>query len=453
MQHESPPMPQVPDTVVPHRPHRPARGHPAGGARAGRRRRAAAAARPGRQAAGRQHGADARLQRLDPRPHPEGPAGLGGHRPRHQRRRPRHHRALARAAAGEQVRRRAARDPGRRSRSAAASPTASGSPTPACTGTTRTSARTTPRRWACTATSWSSPPSPDYWPPAHRDVVLTLDDLLLEDGKIAPFSRSRRPTTRRWAGSATCCSSAARPTCALTARAGEVVRLWLTNTANTRVFNVRLPGARMKLVGGDSGRVEHEEFVSEVLLAPSERAVVDVLFDRPGQLTLEHRTPDRTYRLAAITVTGEPAEPPLAERVRGAAHRRRSWPPSGSGSTRGWPRRRTRSLRWSRRWTTSQRTGTGPAVYACPMHPEVTSDQPGRCPKCGMKLLATAVPTVRLPDAGTSDGRARDHAGRCHRCGDDAASAPGRTARATRAATARARTASSGKTTWWRSTG
>jgi FtsP/CotA-like multicopper oxidase with cupredoxin domain len=26
------------------------------------------------------------------------------------------------------------------------------------------------------------------------------------------------------------------------ARVGEVVRLWLTNTANTRVFNVVLPG-------------------------------------------------------------------------------------------------------------------------------------------------------------------------------------------------------------------
>jgi len=33
-------------------------------------------------------------------------------------------------------------------------------PDPGCTGTTRTSARTTPRRWACTATSWSSRPSP-----------------------------------------------------------------------------------------------------------------------------------------------------------------------------------------------------------------------------------------------------------------------------------------------------
>lgn len=27
-----------------------------------------------------------------------------------------------------------------------------------------------------------------------------------------------------------------------------------------------------------------------------------------------------------------------------------------------------------------------PTTYACPMHPEVTSDHPGTCPKCGMTL-------------------------------------------------------------------
>jgi len=26
-------------------------------------------------------------------------------------------------------------------------------------------------------------------------------------------------------------------------------------------------------------------------------------------------------------------------------------------------------------------------VYTCPMHPEVISDKPGKCPKCGMTLV------------------------------------------------------------------
>ena len=26
-------------------------------------------------------------------------------------------------------------------------------------------------------------------------------------------------------------------------------------------------------------------------------------------------------------------------------------------------------------------------TYTCPMHPEVQSDKPGKCPKCGMTLV------------------------------------------------------------------
>ena len=43
-----------------------------------------------------------------------------------------------------------------------------------------------------------------------------------------------------------------------------------------------------------------------MLLAPSERAVVDVLFDTPGEVRLEHRTPDRAYDLGAFTVSTSP---------------------------------------------------------------------------------------------------------------------------------------------------
>jgi hypothetical protein len=28
-----------------------------------------------------------------------------------------------------------------------------------------------------------------------------------------------------------------------------------------------------------------------------------------------------------------------------------------------------------------------PTLYTCPMHPEVISDRPGKCPKCGMTLV------------------------------------------------------------------
>ena len=145
------------------------------------------------------------------------------------------------------------------------------------------------------------PADSNYWAPVNGELALTLDDILLEDGKVAPFRRAE--TTHSAMGRFGDLMLVNGETdLSLTARSGEVLRLYLTNTANTRVFNVALPGARMKLVGGDSGHVEHERFIDEVILAPSERVVVDVLFEGAGELTLEHRTPGRVYPLAQIGV-------------------------------------------------------------------------------------------------------------------------------------------------------
>src|SRR6188472_1519993 len=135
-----------------------------------------------------------------------------------------------------------------------------------------------------------TPSDPDYWPPANRERLLTLDDILIEEGRIAPFGEETTHVAMGRFGNVMLVSGEPDPR--LDARQGEVVRLYLTNTANTRVFNVALPGAQLKLVGGDSGRHEHEQPVESVVLAPSERVVVDVVFDEPGRQTLEHRTPE-----------------------------------------------------------------------------------------------------------------------------------------------------------------
>ena len=43
------------------------------------------------------------------------------------------------------------------------------------------------------------------------------------------------------------------------------------------------------------------------------------------------------------------------------------------------------------------------AIYYCPMHPTVTSDQPGNCPICGMKLVKRETPADRLAASGAVD--------------------------------------------------
>src|SRR3989344_380285 len=51
-------------------------------------------------------------------------------------------------------------------------------------------------------------------------------------------------------------------------------------------------------------------------------------------------------------------------------------------------------------------------TYICPMHPEVTSDNPGRCPKCGMKLVETEIKMpVRRSLSEGGEHKDMDHGG------------------------------------------
>ena len=263
------------------------------------------------------------------------------------------------------------------------------------------------------------PADPEYWPPVHREVLLTLDDILLEDGKVAPFSPSE--TTYAAMGRfGDVLLVSGELDLSLTAELGEVVRFYLTNTANTRVFNVALRDGRMKLVGGDGGRCEREEFVERVVLAPSERVVVDALFAERGEAALEHRSPNGISSLAAITVSERRAVPPLEDQFEVlrsnpelVAERERLTPYLAA------PPDKTLALVAEMDLGGPTPGAEGAVAYTCPMHPDVVSAEPGRCPRCGMKLLATEAPSVAAPTytCPMHPDVVSEERGRCPKCG------------------------------------
>jgi FtsP/CotA-like multicopper oxidase with cupredoxin domain len=265
------------------------------------------------------------------------------------------------------------------------------------------------------------PEDPTFWPPADRELTVTLDDILLEDGKVAPFRRSGPTYTAMGRfGNVMLINGETRFTGS--AGVGEVVRLFVVNTANTRMFRFGVRNATMKLVGGDSGRLEHERFIDDVLLAPSERAVIDVLFDAPGDARLEHRTPNHVYDLGAFEVSGafESAAATTFATLRSDPELMQL----RNEIKADFDREPDKTLAfWSEmpliHDLNAAATDSGVEYFACPMHPEIAASFTTSCPKCGMSLVASqpSDPTAMPFQCPMHEEIVASWAATCPRCG------------------------------------
>ena len=132
------------------------------------------------------------------------------------------------------------------------------------------------------------PDSGAQYGPANREAVLMLDDILVNDDGLVPLGLES-PTHTLMGRFGNLLLVNGEPRYHLSVKRGEVVRFFLTNTSNTRTFNLSLPGARLKVVGSDAGPYAREAWVESVVIGPAERYVVHARFDRTGPTALVNK--------------------------------------------------------------------------------------------------------------------------------------------------------------------
>lgn len=148
---------------------------------------------------------------------------------------------------------------------------------------------------------WVLPDDVAYWSPVNREIPLFIDDILIERGQIRLSEARADHTLMGRYGNVFLVNG--ETNYSLDVTQGEVIRFFFTNAANTRPFKLAIPGAQLKVVGADGGAYEHEFFADSVILAPSERAIVHVRFDRLGTFPLQNITPEKTYTLGEVHVS------------------------------------------------------------------------------------------------------------------------------------------------------
>ena len=145
------------------------------------------------------------------------------------------------------------------------------------------------------------PKDANAWPVADREEILQLGDISLTDDGLLEFSKEKVTHTLMGRFGNTQLVNG-RTDYIVDARQNEVTRLYLTNTSSARSFRFEIPGVKLKLIGGDNGLFERDEFVDTVTIAPSERAIVDMLFEEAGQYTIQNNNQEANTQIAEINV-------------------------------------------------------------------------------------------------------------------------------------------------------
>lgn len=135
-----------------------------------------------------------------------------------------------------------------------------------------------------------------------KEEILIIDDVRTFEGYIESFLEEAHYVLMGRFGNVMLVNG--KTDYVLEAKTGETIRLYLTDSANTRMFNISIDDTPLKIIGSDSGFYEKDFFANSTILAPGERSILEAVFNKPGTYKIWHRNPVRSYELGQIKVTG-----------------------------------------------------------------------------------------------------------------------------------------------------
>jgi suppressor of ftsI len=145
------------------------------------------------------------------------------------------------------------------------------------------------------------PKNENYFPKVNSEDVVFLSDLPFANGQIQ-INQNDHALMGHY-GNVMLVNG--KENFILTGKTGEVKRFYLVNSANARPFNFTIPNAKMKLIGSDNGAYEKASFVNNIIIAPSERYIVDVYFPSAGEFIMQNKTPISNYNLGKIVIDNQ----------------------------------------------------------------------------------------------------------------------------------------------------
>ena len=154
------------------------------------------------------------------------------------------------------------------------------------------------------------PSDENYYPYSSKEEVLMLKDLYIKDGNIIEPSDNMHTKFMGWFGNTFTING--ETNYKIKARKGDIIKLYVVNTANARIFNLYFEGLEFIVFGSDLSRFE-KPFKAKVLqVSPGERYTIYLKINDDKNYSISHLSSRGEVKMGEIVVEGEVEEKNLS---------------------------------------------------------------------------------------------------------------------------------------------